>query len=63
VPRLARFFAATPEFWLNLQTRCDLTVSSRRDAQRIEREVPGIRTTRTDSLSVSSLNFSAESHA
>jgi addiction module HigA family antidote len=38
--RLARFFRTTPEFWLNLQTHYDLTVTSRRDAQRIEREVP-----------------------
>lgn len=38
--RLARFFGTTPEFWLNLQTHYDLTVTSRRDAQRIEREVP-----------------------
>jgi addiction module HigA family antidote len=38
--RLARFFGTTPEFWLNLQSHYDLTVASRRDAQRIEREVP-----------------------
>jgi addiction module HigA family antidote len=37
--RLARFFGTTPEFWLNLQTHYDLTVTSRRDAKRIDREV------------------------
>jgi antitoxin HigA-1 len=38
--RLARFFDTTPEFWLNLQIHYELTVASRRDARRIEREVP-----------------------
>jgi antitoxin HigA-1 len=38
--RLARFFRTTPEFWLNLQTRYDLTVASRRAARQIMREVP-----------------------
>ncbi|CAN5299622.1 HigA family addiction module antitoxin [soil metagenome] len=38
--RLARFFGTTPEFWLNLQAHYDLTVTSRRDARRIDREVP-----------------------
>lgn len=38
--RLARFFGNTPEFWLNLQTHYELTVASRHDARRIEREVP-----------------------
>jgi addiction module HigA family antidote len=37
--RLARFFGTTPEFWLNLQTHYDLTVASRREAKRIDREV------------------------
>jgi addiction module HigA family antidote len=37
--RLARFFETTPEFWLNLQTRYDLTITSQREARRIEREV------------------------
>jgi addiction module HigA family antidote len=37
--RLARFFGTTPEFWLNLQTHYDLTLASRRDAKRIDREV------------------------
>lgn len=27
--RLARFFGTTPEFWMNLQTRHDLTVQAR----------------------------------
>lgn len=38
--RLARFFDTTPEFWLNLQTHYDLTVASRREARKIEQEVP-----------------------
>lgn len=38
--RLARFFDTTPEFWLNLQTHYDLTVASRREARKIDREVP-----------------------
>lgn len=38
--RLARFFDTTPEFWLNLQTHYDLTITSRREARRIDREVP-----------------------
>lgn len=37
--RLARFFDTTPEFWLNLQMHYDLTTTSRRKAQRIDREV------------------------
>lgn len=38
--RLARFFGTTPEFWLNLQTHYDLALTSRREARRINREVP-----------------------
>jgi addiction module HigA family antidote len=41
--RLARFFGTTAEFWLNLQTHYDLTVTARRDAKRIEREVDALR--------------------
>jgi addiction module HigA family antidote len=37
--RLARFFGTTPEFWLNLQTHYDLTLTSRREARRIDQEV------------------------
>lgn len=37
--RLARFFGMTAEFWMNLQTHYDLTVTSRKEARRIEREV------------------------
>jgi addiction module HigA family antidote len=37
--RLARFFGTTPEFWLNLQTHYDLTVTTRREAKRIDQEV------------------------
>jgi addiction module HigA family antidote len=38
--RLARFFGTTPEFWFNLQSHYDLTVTRRREARKIEREVP-----------------------
>lgn len=38
--RLARYFGTTPEFWLNLQMHYDLTTTSRREARRIDREVP-----------------------
>ena len=38
--RLSRFFGTTPEFWLNLQTHYDLTVTARREAKKIEKEVP-----------------------
>ena len=37
--RLAHCFGTTPEFWLNLQTHYDLTVASRAEAKRIDREV------------------------
>jgi addiction module HigA family antidote len=37
--RLARFFGTTPEFWLNLQSHYDLTITARREAKKIEREV------------------------
>lgn len=38
--RLARYFRTTPDFWLNLQTRYELTVASRNAARQIAREVP-----------------------
>jgi addiction module HigA family antidote len=38
--RFARFFGTTPDFWVNLQSHYDLTVASRKDAARIEQEVP-----------------------
>jgi addiction module HigA family antidote len=37
--RFARFFGTTADFWMNLQSQYDLTVASRRDAARIEKEV------------------------
>jgi antitoxin HigA-1 len=37
--RLARFFGTSADFWMNLQSHYDLTVASRRDAARIEKEV------------------------
>lgn len=38
--RLSRYFGTTPDFWLNLQTHFDLEVTSRKEAARIEKEVP-----------------------
>ena len=38
--RLSRYFGTTPAFWMNLQTHYDLEVTSRKEAARIEREVP-----------------------
>jgi antitoxin HigA-1 len=38
--RLSRYFGTTPAFWMNLQTHYDLEVTSRKEAARIEKEVP-----------------------
>jgi addiction module HigA family antidote len=38
--RLSRYFGTTPDFWMNLQTHYDLEVTSRKEAARIEKEVP-----------------------
>ena len=37
--RLARYFAMSPEFWLNLQTHYELEKEQERLAGRLEREV------------------------
>jgi antitoxin HigA-1 len=37
--RLARLFAMTPYFWINLQTAYDLDVATRASADRIRRDV------------------------
>lgn len=37
--RLARYFGATPDFWINLQARYDLETADRKIRRRIEREV------------------------
>jgi addiction module HigA family antidote len=37
--RLARYFATTPDFWINLQARHDLEAADRKLRRRIEREV------------------------
>ncbi len=34
--RLARFFGTSPEFWINLQLRCDLYYARRAEAEQIE---------------------------
>ena len=37
--RLARYFAMTPQFWMNLQIAFDLDVATRASADRIKRDV------------------------
>ncbi len=37
--RLGRFFATTPEFWMNLQSRFDLETAADKLRHRIDREV------------------------
>lgn len=37
--RLARYFATTPEFWMNLQTMYDLTKAKAESGAAIERDV------------------------
>ena len=37
--RLARFFGNSAQFWMNLQTRYDLTVAERELGERIDAEV------------------------
>src|SRR5262245_36045576 len=37
--RLSRYFGSTPEFWVNLQTAYDLSVTLDSSADQIEREV------------------------
>ncbi len=37
--RLARYFATTPEFWMNLQAAHDLDLAQRSSAERIERDI------------------------
>lgn len=37
--RLARFFGTTAEFWMNLQSHYDLTITERRESAAIHREV------------------------
>jgi addiction module HigA family antidote len=37
--RLARYFATTPQFWLNLQLACDLSTAEAAAGSQIEREV------------------------
>lgn len=37
--RLARYFATTPQFWLNLQASYELKIAARDTGKRIEREV------------------------
>ncbi|MBI2801868.1 MAG: HigA family addiction module antidote protein [Gammaproteobacteria bacterium] len=40
--RLARYFGTTPEFWLNLQTHYDLSVTRQSLGRVIERDVPAM---------------------
>lgn len=41
--RLARYFGATPEFWLSLQTRYDLEMARDSEEGRVRREVQPLR--------------------
>jgi addiction module HigA family antidote len=41
--RLGRFFGMSPQFWLNLQTRYDLEVTEDSLANRLDREVHGLK--------------------
>ncbi len=38
--RLSTFFATTPDFWMNLQLRCDLYQAQQTEAEEIERIRP-----------------------
>jgi len=44
--RLGRFFKMSPQFWMNLQARYDLSVAKEREADQIEREVQPMEETR-----------------
>lgn len=37
--RLSRYFGSSPEFWINLQSSYDLSVTANSSASQIEREV------------------------
>lgn len=41
--RLARYFGATPAFWLNLQSRYDLEVAQDEEQSKIDREVQPLK--------------------
>jgi addiction module HigA family antidote len=41
--RLGRFFAVTPQFWLNLQTRYDLEVTEDQLHDRLDNEVHSLK--------------------
>ena len=41
--RLARYFATSPEFWLNLQSLYDLRMAERKARARIQREVTPLK--------------------
>ena len=41
--RLGRFFGTSPHFWLNLQTRYDLDVTEDSLANRLDKEVHGLK--------------------
>jgi addiction module HigA family antidote len=41
--RLGRFFGMSPQFWLNLQTRYDLEVTEDSLADRLDKEVHGLK--------------------
>jgi addiction module HigA family antidote len=41
--RLGRFFGMSPHFWLNLQTRYDIEITEDSLANRLDREVQGLK--------------------
>ncbi len=41
--RLGRFFGMSPQFWLNFQTRYDLEVTENLLANRLDKEVHGLK--------------------
>ena len=41
--RLGRFFGMSPHFWLNLQTRYDIEITEDSLANRLDREVHGLK--------------------
>ena len=41
--RLGRFFGMSPHFWLNLQTRYDIEITEDSLADRLDREVHGLK--------------------
>ena len=41
--RLARYFGTTPNFWLNLQQRCDLATAQRKLGPMLEKKIQPLK--------------------